>query len=323
MILADLRAYQSVPVLVFGADGFIGRWVSRGLAQQGARLFQAAFNRASAQATLQKCQAVGEIIEIDITQHQAVDELLRRVRPVIVFNLAGYGVSQLERDAAQYYRVNAEFVEHICQTLVDITIPGWSGRALVHAGSALEYGTLNGDLAEDSPPNPTTIYGRTKLAGTHHIQRFGQQNGLKGVTARLFTVYGPGEHPERLLPSLMRAAGDGSVLPLTGGQQERDFTYVEQVAEGLLRLGLAEAQPGEVVNLATGRLTSVRSFVQTAAKLLQMDEAQLNFNALPTRPEEMQHAPVNVQRLLSLTGWLPTLEITEGIIRTIQFHPKV
>ena len=82
---------------------------------------------------------------------------------------------------------------------------------------------------------------------------------MRAVTARLFTVYGPGEHCGRLLPSLIEAARAEKPLELTAGTQLRDLTYVEDVAEGLLRLGLAQAEPGSVVNLATGHLTMVRS----------------------------------------------------------------
>src|SRR5262249_10879150 len=143
--------------------------------------------------------------------------------------------------------------------------------------------------------------------------------GLKGVTARLFTVYGPGEHQGRLLPSLLESARTGMPLQLTAGPQRRDFTYVEDVAEGLLRLGLVVAQPGAIVNLPTGQLTSVRCFVEQAASLLHISPDQLHFGALPTRLEEMVHSEVTHERLRRLIAWMPPTDIMTGVRRTVDF----
>ena len=121
--------------------------------------------------------------------------------------------------------------------------------------------------------------------------------GLQALVARLFTVYGPGEHEGRLLPTLLNAARTGQPAELTNGLQQRDFIYVEDVAEGLLRLGLSCGTPGEVVNLATGHLTTVRECAETAARVLSLSAERLRFGTLPTRAEEMQHDPVTLDRL--------------------------
>jgi nucleoside-diphosphate-sugar epimerase len=135
----------------------------------------------------------------------------------------------------------------------------------------------------------------------------------------VFTVYGDGEHRGRLLPSLREAARLGSVLELTDGTQRRDFTYVEDVASGLLRIGVVSNVAGGAVNLATGTLTTVRDFVETGAMILRMEQEHLLFGSLPGRPEEMRHAPVTIERLKTITRWAPTTSIRDGILRTIRF----
>jgi nucleoside-diphosphate-sugar epimerase len=194
------------------------------------------------------------------------------------------------------------------------------GQDLVHVGSALEYGTVNGNLDEATEPSPTTLYGISKLAGTRSLAQYSRGTGLKGLTARLFTVYGPGEHDGRLLPSLLATAKNGGSLQLTPGQQKRDFTYVEEATEGLLRLGLTPAGDDKIVNIATGKLKSVRSFVDTAATVLSIPAEKLNFGAIPQRAEEMNHSDVTVERLRKLVSWIPTLSISDGILRTAEFE---
>jgi UDP-glucose 4-epimerase len=117
----------------------------------------------------------------------------------------------------------------------------------------------------------------------------------------------------------MRVAKSGESLPLTAGGQKRDFTYVDDVAEGLLRLGLTEHGRGEVVNLATGRLTTVREFAETAARILNLPLERMEFGSIPTRSEEMEHEEVSLARLRRMTGWSPTTNVAEGIRRTLDF----
>ncbi len=265
----------------------------------------------------------GECIEADLLRLDSVSELIAKIRPDVVFNLAGYGVDRSERDETMANRINADLVEVICKAMALNPKPDWAGQQIVHVGSALEYGEIGGNLAEDSEVNPTTLYGKSKLMGTNLLTQFCRKLGVKGITARLFTVYGSGEHDGRLLPSLLKTAGDEMALPLTAGEQERDFTYVEDVAEGLLRLAVIESLPGEIVNLATGQLTTVRRFVETAASALNIPEDKLRFGAVPTRSEEMRHDKVTVDRLQRLLGWVPPTEIAEGIRRTRNFEQAI
>jgi UDP-glucose 4-epimerase len=145
---------------------------------------------------------------------------------------------------------------------------------------------------------------------------------VRGATARLFMVYGGGEHETRLFPSLLSAARSGESLSMTSGTQLLDFTYVEDVAEGLLRLGLSNAPTGHIVNLATGVLTSVRTFAETAARILDMPADRLRFGEEPHRPEELVHGTISIERLVRLTSWRPTTTIAEGIRATIHSDRK-
>ena len=316
-----LKKYSGRRVLVTGATGFIGLWVARALSRGGAMLYVTGRNGPALRSACKENGLAAEVIEADLSQPGAFTSLHQQANPAITFNLAGYGVDREERDASLSAAINTRLVRQMAET-VSAAEPGdWKGMQLVHVGSAFEYGPVQGQLTEESATRPTSLYGETKLAGTRELLAVQKKTGLRAITARLFNVYGPGEHAPRLLPSLLRAARSGEKLPLTAGEQRRDFVYVEDVAEGLLRLGMLDRSPG-IVNLATGQLTSVREFVLCAARVLGLKAEQLQFGAIPVRGDEVQQAPISTKRLEELIGWRPEYSIEKGIRATKDFEAR-
>lgn len=321
----DFRAYRRRRVVVTGATGFVGRWVARELTAAGAELFLVVRDRARAAEIFRQYEIEGESVEADLTAPGSFRSLCGTLRPAMVFNLAVHGVAGDQRDPILAERLNASLPREIAVALAEVRDRTWEGPALVHAGSALEYGTAGGDLREDTPATPTTLYGITKLAGAQAIEDISAETGLPALTARLFMLYGPGEPSGRLFPALREAARTRRPLELTTGTQKRDFTYIEDVAEGLLRLGLVAGGGHRIVNLATGTLLPVRTFVETAAQVLDVPTDLLHFGSIPARVEEMEHLAINLDRLHALAGWTPATTIPEGVRKTLQFidlHPS-
>jgi nucleoside-diphosphate-sugar epimerase len=317
----DLHEYSGVRVVVLGASGFIGRWVSRSLGEAGADLHAIVRNRLGAQRLFAAYGVDAEVHEANLTDLEGAQALLKRLGPAAVFNLSGYGVDPGEKTAASERLagiLNVDLPGAIAETLATIPAGSWGGRRVIHAGSVFEYGDIGGHLEETAAANPTGLYGCSKLAGTHRLTAVCQATGLSGLTARLCQVYGPGEHPGRLLPDLIDARQHALPLSLTVGTQRKDFTYVADVAEGLLRLGVTAGTPGEIVNVATGRLTTVREFAEAAAHLLRLDPSRLKFEK-PLPDNELQHLEVAITRLRELTCWEPVTDVAEGLCRTIDF----
>jgi nucleoside-diphosphate-sugar epimerase len=265
-----------------------------------------------------------EVLPFDALDAGAPARIIADAAPGVVFNLVGYGVDRSETDPDLMARMNEELVRQVAVAVSTVAAKTeWSGRRLVHAGSALEYGLVEGVVTEDGSAAPHTDYGRTKLAGTNALRDVATATGLSALTARAFTVVGPGEHAGRLLPTIQAAATSQATVRLSAGTQLRDFAYVEDVAEGLLRLGLSSGAPGEVVNLATGRLTTVRKFAKSAARVLGLPANRMQFGAEPIRPDEMRITGVDVGRLRELTGWTPPAELDSLLRRAAGFEARL
>jgi nucleoside-diphosphate-sugar epimerase len=308
-------AFAKRRAVVLGASGFIGRWTARWLVDHGATVIAVGRDRAAVVTALGAAAQRARVVVQDVTAPD-VSAWLRQLEPDIVFNLIGYGVDRTERETALAERLNFELVAELIDFAASLGRDAPHAR-LVHTGSALEYGTTGGVLAEDSPTAATTLYGTTKLAGTNVLVSRARATGTSAFVARLFTVYGPGEHTGRLLPSILAARTSATPVPLSDGLQKRDFCYVEDVAEGLLRLAASPIAPGTIVNLSTGVMQTVRSFVTAAAEEAGIPAERFQFGVLPRREEEMQQTGVSVQRLQDLTGWRPDADIALGVRRAL------
>jgi nucleoside-diphosphate-sugar epimerase len=252
---------------------------------------------------------------IDLEEPGAAAELVEALRPSHVFNLAGYGIDRGERDEHRADRLNHRLVREIAEACAPDA--RWSGAVLVHAGSAAEYGDVGGVFSEAGPVHPTSLYGRTKLAGTLALSEVAHRRGTRAVTARLFTVFGDGEHPGRLFPTLRTGATTSVPVELSDGRQARDFAFVGDVVAALAELAHLPFVAGEIVNIASGRLYTVEWFVRVVARTLRMPEAQLEFGALPSRPDELYHTGVSVDRMRELFGHALPSDLTEIVTRAL------
>jgi dTDP-glucose 4,6-dehydratase len=308
---------QGRAALVLGASGFIGRWVARELAARGARTVGAV--RAAGRFPRELAAGV-ELVATDLARPGNAAELLERLRPDVVLDLAGYGVAKEERDEALAERLNHGLV---VECLSALERPAGREARLVLAGTALEAGPGPASLDELAPCAPATLYGTTKLAATRAAAQ-ARARGLAVVVARPFTVFGPGERPGRLVPTLLAARGGSGRIPLSSGSQRRDWVYVEDVARALVDLAELPADSlrsgrypfdAPCLNLASGALTSVRDFVLALAEEFGIARERLGFGDLPPLPEEMHHPPPPVGRLRAALGWTPSPDPRDGLRR--------
>lgn len=183
------------------------------------------------------------------------------------------------------------------------------------SGTCAEYDTSLGYLREDSPTRPGTLYAAAKHALHTVGDRFASLHGMSLTWARLFYIYGPGEHPGRLIPSVISALRAGEDFRAAGGSHVRDYLHVEDVAGALWHL--AHDRLSGVFNVCSGVPITVRSLLETVGQIMGCAE-KIHFDALPDRDWAPQFICGDNTRLKN-TGWAAKVPLSTGLRQTIEW----
>ena len=228
-----------------------------------------------------------------------------------VFHLAAYGVRPHNRDIDQMIAVNAQLPAMLVRLCHQ-----WKAR-LVVSGTFSEYmkPASNELLTELSPLEPYKLYGSSKAAGGLLASAVAKDIGVGLRILRLFKVYGSGEAPHRLLPTLVSGLNQKQRVAISSGTQILDFVYIDDVVEALLRADRHIQEHGAVAtwNVSTGKGHSVRHFAQLVADAMNADPNLLGFGEIAMRKDDEPWLVGNPELLHSELGWYPQTDLETGV----------
>jgi nucleoside-diphosphate-sugar epimerase len=300
-------------VLVTGAGGFIGRSVVRCLQRRGEGVV--ALVQDDDQRGAVPAGAGIEVVAGDLCDAGGLARALSGVVPRAVIHLAGRRVTGTSDDDRENARLNVDPTVGLVAGLDRSAL-----EALVFASSGEVYGPRAGLFVETAAPRPMTAYARAKLAAEQHLMAAHHADGLPVVVARLAVAYGPGQPGTMLIPSLMEAARTGRPVRMTAGEQTRDFVYVDDVAEALVRLTHAPRAIGRIVNVGSGLATPIRELAQTLAASLH-GRLVVELGAIPYRNGEQMEYCFDTALLKELTGYVPDTVLADGLAQVVAAEP--
>jgi nucleoside-diphosphate-sugar epimerase len=246
--------------------------------------------------------------EVDLADPRAGTAAVAVADPDVVFSLAAGRAKATAAERAATTAVNTS------PWLVD-ALPDRC-RTVVRLGSSTEYAAAPHPLAEDAALEPRGFFGATKAAGSLMLQAAAAERGIRAAVLRAFQVYGPGDHPTRLVPTVLRAAATGAVVPLPARLSRRDWVWVGDVVDACVRAALADhLAPGAVLNIGTGVQTSTEELVATAGEVTGRPIATAR-GAHPGRSWDTADWVSDPGAARRLLGWAPTVDLAEGLART-------
>jgi nucleoside-diphosphate-sugar epimerase len=290
-------------VLVTGATGFIGRQALPVLAERGYEVHAAS---RSGETGIDGVHSH----PVDLLESGAAAALVAEVSPAHLLHLAWYA------EPGEFWSSpeNLRWVAASLELLGAFAASG--GRRFVGAGTCAEYDwSASGRCVEgETPLRPATLYGACKDALRRMVEATGRERGLSTAWGRVFFLYGPGEHPDRLVPSVALRVLRGESAPCTEGSQVRDFLHVADVAGALVELLAGEVEGP--VNIGSGEPVSVADLVTLVGEAAGHPEL-VELGALPSRPGEPPELVADTGRLNRAVGWTPRYSLREGIGDTV------
>ena len=289
-------------LLITGARGFVGRSVLAPVLDAGAEVH----------ATTTSSVVPADFASLPITWHTvdlrvpgAGAKLINDVQPTHVLHIAWvttHGIYWTSEDNLQWLGATAEMIHAFGRV---------KGRRFVLAGTCAEYDWAYGFLSEDvTPERPHTLYGTCKLAAHRVLMAAARQQGFSAATGRIFFVYGPHEHPERLIPYACRTLAQGGEARFSSGTQVRDFLHVSDVGRGFATL-LASDEANGAFNICSGAPTTLRNMVQVI-EAMTASGGRAQFGAMADRPDDPPVLLGDNRKLRSL-GWSPQVTAEQGL----------
>ncbi|SEL60181.1 Nucleoside-diphosphate-sugar epimerase [Blastococcus sp. DSM 46786] len=246
--------------------------------------------------------------DVDLADPVAGAAAVRAADPDVVFALAAGRAKATPEERTATTAVNTS------PWLVD-ALPDRC-RAVVRLGSSTEYAAAPHPLAEDAALAPRGFFGATKAAGSLLLQAAAAERGIRAAVLRAFQVYGPGDHPTRLVPVVMTAARSGGTVALPAHLSRRDWVWVGDVVDACVRAAVDDGlPPGAVLNIGTGVQTSTEELVALAERVTGRPITTAP-GAHPGRGWDTADWVCDPALARRLLGWTPTVDLAEGLART-------
>jgi UDP-glucose 4-epimerase len=303
--------------LVTGGAGFIGSHLVEGLAALGRQVRVLDNFDTGQRSNLEGIQPAPELIVGDVSDPVALAKVVDGVD--VVFHLAALASVQKS--------VEEPAVSHrVCDTgtLLLLDAARRAGvRRVVYAASASAYGIPAGPVqSEDDPIRPLSPYAAFKLAGELHLQAFAATYGLETVRLRFFNIFGPRQRADSpysgviaIFTGLMTA---GKAPLIHGdGSQSRDFTYVADVVQALLKAAEKPGVSGKVYNVGTGRSVSLLDLV---AELNAGLGTSLQPRHGAERAGDIKHSRADISRARRELGYEPGVSFADGLRQTLRWY---
>ena len=298
-------------VLVTGAGGFVGANLVRALLERGDEV-HALVHRIGTSWRLADIHKRLMLHEIEMTDRDAITDVVTRVVPEEVYHLAHYGGNRGQNDGLQIRRVIIEGTAALYEACMQLSIL----PAIVHMGSSSEYGTKKEAMREDMAPEPNIEYGIAKLWATLYGDYLRREKSASVTTLRLFSAYGPYESVPRLFPTVILSFLNDTVPPLSNPETVRDFVYVGDVVNALL---LAAHKPCGIYNIGSGIETTLRHAVEGIEKEVGVSLPLVWGGDAGRGAIDLTTWRADTARATKELGWEATTTLAEGIKKTVEW----
>ncbi len=305
--------------LVTGGAGFIGSHLAQALLERGESVRVVDSFITGNRRNLEEVLGAVELVEGDLADPDVARQAVAGA-DYVLHQAAIPSVPRSVADPLTSHRANVDATLQLLLAARDSGV-----KRIVYAGSSSAYGdapTL--PKREDMPAAPLSPYALQKLIGEQYMQMFTALYGLETVTIRYFNVFGPRQDPSSPYSGVIALFATtllaGKPVTIVGdGEQTRDFTYISNIVDGVLRAVTAPEASGEVINVATSQQISINDLATTLGAVIGTSLPPVHTEA---RAGDVRHSLADISKAKRLLGYEPEVGLEEGLRRTVDWYRR-
>ena len=301
-------------VALTGGTGFVGANLARRLLRDG-HIVHLLVRPGYAAWRIEEIANDVRLNAVDLTNARNVSDVIEGIRPEWVFHLATHGAYSWQTDIGPIFQTNIIGTVNVVEACLKTGC-----ESLVHSGSSSEYGFKDHAPAETEWLEPNSHYALAKASATQYCRYAAQAHDANITTLRLYSVFGPYEDPNRLMPTLIRHGLCGEWPPLADPDTARDYVYVDDVCDACVLA--AQAVPGErgvIYNVGSGKQTTLREIVNVARSVFGI-RAEPPWGTMAARRWDTSVWRSDSRKIERALGWQPRYSLEEGFLRTVEWY---
>ncbi|MBP7949203.1 MAG: SDR family NAD(P)-dependent oxidoreductase [Verrucomicrobiales bacterium] len=311
-------------VLVTGGAGFIGSHTVDRLLRDGAEVavldeFNDYYNPAIKRANVAAFQGRVRVFEGDLRDRETVHSVCREGGFDAIIHLAARaGVRPSISDPELYLNTNIYGTHHLLEAARACSVPRF-----LFASSSSVYGINKKVPFSETDRIEQTIspYAMTKMCGEQMCSNYANLYGIRTVCLRFFTVYGPRQRPDLAISKFTRLIDEGKPVPRYGdGTTARDYTYVDDIVDGIMAALAYEGELFDIFNLGGSQTTTLNELIAAVEQALGK---QAVIDPQPMQPGDVPRTFADVSKAGRLLGYAPHTPIREGIPRFVRWYQEM
>lgn len=306
-------------IIITGCTGFVGANLAKRLVNDGhnVHLF---VRQEYKDWRIKNILPYVQVHRINLLDLELLRNIVAGIRPDWVFHLAAYGAYSWQGDLSLAVQTNFLGTVNLVEACRSAGF-----EVFINTGSSSEYGFKDHAPVETEGVDPNSYYAVTKASATLFCRYTAKRYNLYIPTLRLYSVYGPYEEPNRLIPTIILHGLKDLLPPLVDPEIGRDYVYMRDVEQAYLLLASQSVEmSGEIYNLGTGIQTSLREVVNVARRVFNLS-VEPQWGTMPKREWDTTIWKANNANLLG-AGWQPEFTFEQGFRLTVdwfQNHPEL
>lgn len=306
--------WNNKKVLVTGADGFIGSHLAARLVKLGANVSASVHSEKDHWRLASVAKQI-QVYEGDLSDQNEARKILKASKPEIVFNAAGSvntarDLSILDEVLCNTYNITHAMLNAALEDGVE---------NFVQFGTIEEYGTAKAPFDENSREEALSPYSLGKLMATNEARLVSRLKGMRVTIVRPAATFGPRQGFGMLIPNLIKSGLAGTDFNMRGGDQLRDFVYINDLVDGLILAGESKSGAGEIINLGSNRGTSIKVVAEMVNEAMG-NTIKINYGALPYREPGNVEIYMDSTKAEKLLGWSPKIPLKDAITETVKWY---